>query len=156
MIVLLFCLFAALSGSIEAILYAGRAAESFTFNEHTLYTWQRASVLLLVLAAALLPGYLGTKATACLELVPGLLLFPLAHDEAYNFTRLWLTARALLTADAAGADRAALQVARQLYVYGYQSPTTTARNDYNGKQRTALAAVALVICIAGILYLLCK
>jgi Zn-dependent protease with chaperone function len=156
MIVLLISIFAALSGCIEAILYARRAAESFTFNEHVLFGLQRASVLLLVLVAALLPGYVGTKASACLELVPGLLLFPLAHDEAYNFTRLWLSARAELTADAAGADAAAWHVARALYVYGYQSPTTTARTDFNGKERTWLALGALVLWAAGAYFLFCK
>jgi hypothetical protein len=156
MIVFLLQLFAALSGCIEAILYARRAAESFSFNEHIIIGMQRASVLLLVLAAALLPGYLGTKASACFELVPGLLLFPMSHDEAYNFTRLWLSTRAQLSDDAAGADWATWKVARALYVYGYQSPTTTARTDFNGKERTWLAAGALVLWAAGFYFLLCK
>lgn len=75
-------------------------------------------------------------------------LFPLVHDEAYNFIRLWLDWRALMRT-----DRPPLQVAWSLYRYGYQSSTTTARMDFNGTQRTAFAGAALLVWLAGALLL---
>ena len=158
MIVLLFSLFAALSGLIEAILYGRRGAEAFTHNEHVEMTLQRASVVLLVLAAVLLPAWLGRLYVA-FELVPALLVFPLVHDEAYNFSRLWLKWSDYYAAQATlpgtlNPDVAGWRVARYEYRYGYQSPTTTARNDFSGSERTALAVLGAALWLVGGLYLL--
>lgn len=152
MIALPFQLFAVLCGVIEAILYCRRGAESFTRNEHVDMTLQRISVAALVLAGALAYRWHGSLLLVAAELLPAALLFPLCHDEAYNFTRLWLkhtehfqampTIPGTLHPDVAG-----FKAARYEYRYGYQSPTTTARNDFNGRQRTALAAVGALLLI---------
>lgn len=137
MLTLLYCVFAALCGWLEAILYSSRAAEAFDFNEHAGMMAQRAAAWLLVPATVLIYHWLGLWVLA--EVVPAALLFPLCHDEAYNFTRLWISCRSLMAADYEKADRLAWITARELYRYGYQSPTTTARNDFNGPARTWLA-----------------
>lgn len=150
MLTLCYCCFAALCGWLEAILYAKRGAEAFGFNEHVGMTLQRVAAALLVPLAMLAYAWHGWWLAA--ELLPAALLFPLCHDEAYNFTRLWLTFRAQLAADYAGADSLSWHIAWQQYRYGYQSPTTTARNDFNGRQRTWLAAAGLGLLLG--LYLL--
>lgn len=155
MVAALFLLFGALSAFVEAVLYARRGAESFSFNEHVVMTLQRAAVLLLGLATLLLYRWTGSAWYVVSEAAPALLLFPLVHDEAYNLTRLWLTWTAfyqksdLLNIAACkppigNTDRLALVDAWREYRYGYQSPTTTARNDFNGRQRTWLALLGLV------------
>lgn len=159
MIVFLFSLFAALSGLIEAVLYGRRGAESFTRNEHIEMVLQRGSVVLLVVAAVYLPRLIGSAHYVAFELLPALLLFPMVHDEAYNFARLWLkwseyyttlaTLPGTLNPDAAG-----FRAARYEYRYGYQSPTTTARNDFNGRQRTIMAIVAGIVWVLGALLIL--
>ncbi|MCC3159500.1 hypothetical protein LJ737_19820 [Hymenobacter sp. 15J16-1T3B] len=164
MIALPFQLFAVLCGVIEAVLYCRRGAESFTHNEHVEMTLQRISVAVLVLAGALAYRWHGSVAMVAAELLPAVLLFPLFHDEAYNFTRLWLreAEKAGTTAGAvigifptwalrllptASHDGRAFCRALSLYCYGYQSPTTTARNDFSGRQRTVLAAVGAALLI---------
>jgi hypothetical protein len=148
MLTLDFCLFAALCGWLEAILYAQRAAETFTFNEHAGMMWQRITAVLLVPLAMLVYTWSGWLLSA--ELVPMALLFPMAHDEAYNFTRLWIICRAGMAADDEHGDRVAWGLAWDLYQYGYQSASTTARNDFNGHQRTWLAVAGTVLL--GLLY----
>ena len=44
-------------------------------------------------------------------------------------------------------DGAAFRAAWQEYRYGYQSPTTTARNDFNGRQRTWLAVAGALVLV---------
>lgn len=152
MLALTYCLFAALAGWLEAILYARRGAESFSSNEHGGMTWQRLAVLLTAAAAVLVYRWHGAWLLA-FEVLPTALLFPLCHDEAYNFTRLWLNWSAPpLLPDARPGDWTAFRYAWREYRYGYQSPTTTARNDFNGRTRTWLAAVGLGLLLA--LYLL--
>lgn len=150
MLVLPFLLFAAASAFVEAVLYARRAADSFSFNEHLVMSLQRGAVILLGPAAVLLYLWTGSDWYVVSETVPALLLFPLVHDEAYNFTRLWIDYKAnpLVT------DGAAYGLARLKYTYGYQSPTTTARNDFNGRQRTGLALLGLVAWAAAAYFLL--
>lgn len=145
MLALLYCVFGALCGWLEAVLYAQRAAESFTFNEHTGMMAQRIAAWLLVPVTLLASHWHGVWVLA--EAVPAALLFPLVHDEAYNFTRLWISCRAQLAADYEKGDRLAWLTARGLYRYGYQSPTTTARNDFNGRTRTWLALVGMVVLV---------
>ena len=145
MLTLLYSAFGALCGWLEAILYAQRAAESFNFNEHIGLMAQRIAAWLLVPATLLASHWLG--AWALLEAVPAALLFPMVHDEAYNFTRLWISCRALMAADYEKGDRLAWVTARELYRYGYQSPTTTARNDFNGRTRTWLALVGGLVLV---------
>lgn len=145
---LLYQLFAVLAGWLEAILYALRGAESFDGNEHGGMTWQRIAVVLVAGCAVLEFHWLGYW--LALEVIPAALLFPLCHDEAYNFTRLWLRwaefyqkSEALHVAagrpSAPNPDQLARRDAWKEYRYGYQSPTTTARNDFSGRQRTWLA-----------------
>ncbi len=145
MLTLDYCVFAALCGWLEAVLYAQRAAESFTFNEHAGMMWQRIAAVLLVPLAMLAYAWQGWLLAA--ELVPMALLFPLCHDEAYNFTRLWLSCRAMLADNDEKADSVAWHSAWLLYKYGYQSATTTARNDFNGRQRTWLAVAGGVLLV---------
>ena len=146
MLTLLYSAFGALCGWLEAVLYAQRAAESFSFNEHAGMMAQRIAAWLLVPATLLATRWLGLWVLA--EAVPAALLFPLVHDEAYNFTRLWISCRALMSADYEKGDRLAWITARQLYRYGYQSPTTTARNDFNGPARTWLALAGVLVLVA--------
>lgn len=162
MIVLLYSIFGILCGVVEAVLYSRRGAEAFTRNEHVEMMLQRISVALLVLAAAWLHQLTGSMLYVAFELVPAALLFPAGHDEAYNFTRLWIAWAEQVHSRNAGSihftgkqlDRAAFRYACQDYRYGYQSPTTTARNDFNGTQRTWLAGAGLLIWAIGALILL--
>ncbi|HEX8350417.1 MAG TPA: hypothetical protein VF598_10685 [Hymenobacter sp.] len=139
MVALLFLLFGAFSAFVEAVLYARRGAEAFAFNEHAVMTLQRAAVVLLGPAALLLLHWTDSAWYVACEAVPALLLFPLVHDEAYNFTRLWIDYKA----NPLVPDNDAFGMARLKYTYGYQSPTTTARFDFTGRQRTWLAILGL-------------
>ena len=157
MLALTYQLFAALAGWLEAILYARRGAESFSSNEHTGMTLQRLAVLLVAAAAVGLFRWHGLWLVLA-EVVPTALLFPLCHDEAYNFTRLWIDMKALgdtaLRPDTPAqiSDQLAWDEAWHRYRYGYQSPTTTARNDFNGRARTWLAIIGALLLLG--LYLL--
>jgi hypothetical protein len=147
MLALVYSVFGALCGWLEAVLYARRGAEAFTFNEHIGMMVQRVAALALLPATLLVYHWHGAWILA--ELMPMALLFPLVHDEAYNFTRLWLTQsekyQAMATIPGSlNPDRAAWRAAWLLYQYGYQSPTTTARHDFTGAQRTWLAVIAAV------------
>jgi len=165
MIVYFYCIFAALCGWLEAILYARRAAESFDYNEHIGMTLQRIGAALLVPASLWLYYQHGSYWYATLQLVPAGLLFPLVHDEAYNFTRLWLKwaefyqseVRLMLPGRALPTYQPDIKAFRRAvaeYRYGYQSPTTTARFDFNGKQRTWLAVSGLLLWAVGAWWLL--
>ncbi|TVT43134.1 hypothetical protein FNT36_03305 [Hymenobacter setariae] len=153
MLAITYQLFAILCGWLEAVLYARRGAEAFTGNEHTGMMLQRIAAWLLVPVSLLAQHWIGEW--ALVEIVPAGLLFPLFHDEAYNFTRLWIDKRAQLNtglgilAPEATRDKLAWHQAWAAYAYGYQSPTTTARNDFNGTQRTWLALGGLLVLIAG-------
>lgn len=136
--------FAALCGWLEALLYARRGAEAFNSNEHGGMMWQRAAAFALAPAAVADYVLFGWWALAGLPTMT--LLFPLSHDEAYNFTRLWIDA-----ADhGAVSDKAAWRLAWGKYEYGYQSPTTTARNDFTGRQRTFMAAAAAALAAGAV------
>lgn len=159
MVALLFLLFGAFSAFVEAVLYARRGAEAFTFNEHAVMVLQRAAVVLLGPAALLLYHWTGSAWYVACEPVPALLLFSLVHDEAYNLTRLWLkhAERYQGMATIPGSlnpDVAAFRAAGREYRYGYQSPTTTARFDFTGRQRTWLAFLGLLAWSAAATLLL--
>lgn len=157
MLAVTYQLFAILCGWLEAVLYARRGAEAFTGNEHTGMMLQRLAAWLLVPVALLVQHWLGEWVLA--EVLPTALLFPLFHDEAYNFTRLWIDKRAALDTGLGilvpevTRDKLAWQQAWATYTYGYQSPTTTARNDFNGRQRTWLAVGGVVLLVVGYLLL---
>lgn len=141
MLALTYQLFAALCGWLEAMLYAKRAAESFRGNEHGGMMAQRVAALLLAPVAIWLYSRFGWW--CMLEILPMALFFPLCHDEAYNLTRLWLKYAETLDFS----DRESFQLAWKEYRYGYQSPTTTARNDFNGSTRTIFALTGLVLLV---------
>jgi uncharacterized membrane protein YeaQ/YmgE (transglycosylase-associated protein family) len=142
MLTLTYKVFAALCGWLEAILYAKRGAESFRGNEHGGMMAQRVAALLLAPVAVWLYTHWGWW--ILLEIVPMALFFPAAHDEAYNFTRLWLK----YSETEAFTDWETCQLAWKEYRYGYQSKTTTARNDFNGSTRTILAITGAVLLVA--------
>ena len=142
MLALIYQLFAALCGWLEAMLYALRGAESFHGNEHGGMMGQRVAALLLAPVAMWLYTCWGWW--VLLEILPMGLFFPMCHDEAYNFTRLWL--KYAETKDFS--DWETCQLAWKEYRYGYQSPTTTARNDFSGSTRTIFAITAAVLLVA--------
>jgi hypothetical protein len=149
MLTLIYCFFAALCGWIEAILYGLKGAETFKTNEHIGMTCQRIAAALLPVVSVVLYRWTG-EFWILLELVPAALLFPAVHDESYNFTRLWASwaSRVNNAATVTGfTDKEAFVRALNEYKYGYQSPTTTARNDFNGKQRTWLAMVGFTLLL---------
>ena len=160
MITLLYSLFAILCGVIEAVLYARRGAEAFQRNEHIDMTLQRIAAALLAPAGAVLYIWQGSLWLVVAELIPAALVFPLFHDEAYNFTRLWLKWAEFYMLQSHYADPMAgplptynpdlqgLRHAWSEYRYGYQSPTTTARNDFSGTQRTWMAVAGAGILLA--------
>ena len=171
MIVFLYLLFGGLSGLIEAVLYSLRGAEAFGRNEHSEMFLQRLSVALLPVAGAWLFKLTGSLEYVAFCLVPAALAFPLVHDEVYNFARLWIreAEKAGTVAGAvigsfptwvlrvlpiSSADGRAFCRALHLFEYGYQSPTTTARNDFNGRQRTWLAVAAAAAWVAGGIWIL--
>jgi hypothetical protein len=135
-------LFAIACGWLEAVLYARLGAEAFRGNEHAGMVAQRLAAWLLVPFAIL--GYRWLGWYVLLEVLPAGFLFPLFHDEAYNFSRLWIG-----YASTGIGDGPARRLAWQEYRYGYQSPTTTARNDFNGRERTWLAAVGCLLLVVG-------
>lgn len=156
---LIYQLFAALAGWLEAILYARRGAESFSGNEHGGMTWQRIAVVLFAAAAVL--DYLWLGPWLLLAELPALAgCFPAVHDEAYNFTRLWISHRGWMPQQNRPSDnvtdRQAWQAAWQEYRYGYQSPTTTARTDFNGRQRTGLAVAGLLAYLGALAWLVLR
>ncbi|TPG66065.1 hypothetical protein EAH73_11895 [Hymenobacter nivis] len=116
-------------------------------------SYQRVAVLL-VGAAAVGRYAWGGPWLLLAEVIPTALLFPMVHDEAYNFTRLWIDWKGApgTTPTKLLSDGEAFAAARKEYRYGYQSPTTTARNDFNGQERTWLAIAGAVLLLA--LYLL--
>ncbi len=159
MLALLYQLFGMLCGLIEAVLYCRRGAEAFVRNEHTDMMLQRIAAALLAPAGALLYAWHGSLWWVLAELVPTALLFPLFHDEAYNFSRLWLKwadhyQKQPTLPGTLNPDVAAFRAARREYRYGYQSPTTTARNDFSGGQRTWLAIAGATLLCVLYLYLL--
>jgi hypothetical protein len=81
-------LFAIACGWLEAVLYARLGAEAFRGNEHAGMVAQRLAAWLLVPFAIL--GYRWLGWYVLLEVLPAGFLFPLFHDEAYNFSRLWI------------------------------------------------------------------
>lgn len=147
MVALTFQLFAVLAGWLEAVLYDKKGAEAFKWNEHVGMTLQRIAVVLLVPAAVLLMILHFNPLLIIGETGPAALLFPLTHDEAYNFTRLWLK----FEATAAPGEKS-FKLAWQTYQYGYQSDSTTARNDFNGKERTWMAVFGGLVLVG--LYLI--
>lgn len=160
MLILLYSAFAALCGVVEAVLYSRRGAEAFTRNEHIDMTLQRAVVLLLVPASILVFHWTGSWWYVGAECAGAVLVFPMVHDEVYNFVRLWIrerealaqahyVVRGLVRRWFGSEDGYALGKAWEQYRYGYQSPSTTARNDFNGTQRTWLALTGLVVWLMG-------
>lgn len=154
MLTVLYSAFAALCGVVEAVLYSRRGAEAFLRNEHVEMVMQRAAALLLV-PVAILAYQVGGWWFVGAELVASVLIFSLAHDEAYNFTRLWIywSHSDPSIPGSQLPDRRAFALAWMEYRYGYQSPTTTARNDFNGTQRTLLALTGLAVELAALLVL---
>lgn len=155
------CIVAILAGLIEALYYGVRGAESFARNEHIDLVVFRFFAFVLPLAGFLFAGRpFWLLAT---EEVAAAFFFPMLHDEAYNFTRLWLKESALLKSNPVRlaalkaftgwrTDMATARVAWRIYKYGYQSPTTTATNDFSGVTRTWLAFVGLSVWLVGWLY----
>ncbi|RSK33944.1 hypothetical protein [Hymenobacter metallilatus] len=154
MLVVLYSAFAALSGVVEAVLYSRRGAEAFSRNEHVEMVAQRLAVLLLVPAAIVTMQWSGSWWYVGAELVAAVLCFPMVHDEVYNFVRLWISWRERCKPDNPEADYIAWEMAWREFEYGYQSPTTTARNDFNGRTRTLLAIAGAVVEVVA-LYLVC-
>jgi hypothetical protein len=142
MLALTYQVFAVLCGWLEAMLYAKKGAESFKHNEHGGMMAQRVAALALAPVAVWLYTHWGWW--IMLEVLPMALLFPLCHDEAYNLTRLWLKYAEVQDFS----DWESLMLAWHEYRYGYQSPTTTARNDFGGSTRTIFAITGAVLLVA--------
>lgn len=145
MLAFTYSIFAALCGWLEAILYDKRGAEAFKSNEHVGMTLQRIAAALSCVASVVLYRLTG-QFWILLELIPAALFFPLVHDESYNFTRLWLSFSGV-GPQYLNSDKSAFVLAWHEYKYGYQSPTTTARNDFNGRSRTLLAIAGLLLLV---------
>lgn len=175
MLFLIILLFAVSCAAAEVITWGRRGAESFIWNEHVLLVAQRVLAILLVPAAladvALWTDYWGIAA----EVGAGILGFSFAHNNAYNFGRLYLRwdylvrlafqhrGRLLIQPDSAEVIElqqryaAATQpawwmvwreAARQ-FTWQYQSPTTTARFDFTATERMIyLVAGNTVFCLA--------
>ncbi|WP_400190657.1 hypothetical protein [Hymenobacter sp. B81] len=150
---LLYNLFALLDGICDALLYGQRGAESFRWNEHTPLTARRTAAVAAALGAAadavLMPAggvelgramvpywllwFLWQGAAAALS-------FSLFHNEAYNFGRVWIQQQQLARA-------------WQVFRFNYQSPTTSARFDFDGTVRWVMAATAGLVMAAGFILL---
>ncbi|RPD46792.1 hypothetical protein DNI29_11545 [Hymenobacter sediminis] len=143
-------LWALLDGICDALLYGLKGADSFKWNEHAPLVTRRALVLACALAAgadAVLvgPGQVGRFPLWVLwlgcEIAAVVLSFSLFHNEAYNFGRVWIREQTLAKAWAA-------------FEFNYQSPTTSARWDFDGTTRWVLAGVAVLVLVSGYVLLL--
>jgi hypothetical protein len=147
---LLYNLFALVDGLCDALLYGLLGADSFTWNEHRPLMTRR---VLAVLAAV------GAGCDAALtyggdpvgrfpiwliwlvwEAFAAALSFSLFHNEAYNFGRVWIREQTLSKAWA-------------VFEFNYQSPTTTARFDFDGPVRWVMAGIAVVLLGLGFVLL---
>lgn len=168
MVTWLLCIFSALVGHVEAMLYGRLAAESFKRNEHIDFNILRYVVFGLPLLGAVVWAYSNSPVLLGAELLASAFCFPAAHDEAYNLSRLWirrtmeikggppkrLTWRNMF--DGWALDKLALRLAWAEYEYGYQSPSTTATNDLGAAARTWYAAIGLSVLSSGWIYFLLR
>jgi hypothetical protein len=146
----LFNLFAAVDGLCDALLYGMLGAESFKWNEHQPLVTRRVLVILAALGAGadavMTQGgeHIGRFPIWVLwlgwEVVAAALSFSLFHNESYNFGRVWIREQSLRKAWAA-------------FEFGYQSPTTTARWDFDGPVRWVMAGIAVVLLGSGFVLL---
>jgi len=127
-IFLLMLLHPFVTGAIEGILYGRKAAESFRWDEHLMFLVGRAIIGLLVLLTTDL-----TIFDRIILVICWIFCYALPHDESYYYTRA--------------------KIDKSRYVYGYQSPTSTAKLELNKLERLIL----LLIGLAGfIVYLFLK
>lgn len=141
---LLYNLFAVFNGVSDALLYAGQAAESFDWNEHRVLVWLRAAAIAVALGAAgdallCAASWEYTFAWLAWEVGSIVLSFSLFHNEAYNFTRVWIN------------SKESFSQAWAVFKFNYQSSTTTARFDFDGRTRWWLAAGGGVWFAVGVL-----
>jgi hypothetical protein len=115
---------AVLFGIKEGILYSRKGADAFPGNEHVLFTYERITVALIAIAAVA-DAYLFGLTFVGYEVVAWSYHFSLFHNEAYYGCRA--------------------KIEGITYVFGYKSPSTTAKVDFSGPQRNALAAIGAVL-----------
>jgi len=149
MLWLLANLWAAADGFCDSLYYGMLGAESFKWNEHQALVTRRALVLAMAIGAGLdvflvdggnvvgLPVWL---LWLTWEMAAVALSFSLFHNEAYNFGRLWIKVQ-----DFAQALRE--------FKFNYQSPTTTARWDFDGPVRWYMAGGAVLLLVIGMVLL---
>ena len=157
MFALTFLLFAALAGHVEAILYCRQGAEAFRWNEHVALVAQRVSVVLIA-AAGLADWLLFQEVGWLLSQLPVVVLqFSFAHNNAYNFTRLWLTADDEFDLHANGRPytwRLPFALARSRFDWNYQSATSTARFEFNGPERNGMALIGSLVLAGAVSFTL--
>lgn len=136
-----FQVFAALDGLCDALMWSQKGADSFKWNEHRPLVTRRGFAVLAACGAGwdavhfgdAWAWWLGCQVVACA------LSFSLFHNETYNFGRVWIQEQTFRKAWAA-------------FRFNYQSPTTSARWDFDGTERWVLAGGAvLVFCVGGLL-----
>ena len=140
---LLFQFFAAVDGLCDALLYGLLGAESFKWNEHRPLLTRRGLAVAAAVGAGLdaaLAGPHWLLWLAC-EVAACVLSFSLFHNESYNFGRVWIREQDLRKAWAA-------------FEFNYQSPSTTARWDFDGTARWLMAAGAVLVLSFGFILLL--
>ncbi|QIX61871.1 hypothetical protein HER32_12030 [Hymenobacter sp. BT18] len=139
---LLYNLFALVDGFCDALLYGGKGAESFAWNEHAPLLTRRALAVLAAVAAAVeallagpgeIEGVPLGLAWVLWNIPAAALSFSLFHNECYNFGRVLIREKTVARA-------------RKVFRFNYQSSTTTARWDFDGTARWVMAA-------AGVLWL---
>lgn len=135
------CLWAAADGFCDALYYARLGADSFAWNEHKALLVRRAAVL----ATACATAYDVAAHThgmplvwVAAQVVAFLPAFSLFHNEAYNFGRVVIIEQSAARAWAA-------------FRFNYQSPTTTARFDFDGPSRWWLASAGVLLYLAAAL-----
>jgi hypothetical protein len=125
---LMFQVLAGVWGFKEGILYSRKGADAFHWNEHLVF-WVERIFAYLLWVAGFITGMLAVTGRLWLVLTMGvsaLLCFPFFHDELYNLCRFLIN--------------------NKKWVYGYQSPTTSALIDLPKLPR-------LLCLIAGLLLL---
>jgi hypothetical protein len=150
---LLYNLFALLDGLCDALLWGLLGADSFKWNEHAPLVSRRGVAVAAALGAgadvALMPAgaveFAGAQVPywlvwLCWQAGAAALSFSLFHNEAYNFGRVWIREQTLAKAWA-------------VFEFNYQSPTTSARFDFDGPARWAMAAAAALLMAVGMLLL---
>lgn len=174
MLFLTILLFAISCAAVEMIIWGRLGADSFLWNEHALLVVQRALAILLAPAALLDNAHWTDYWGLAAEVGAGMLAFSFAHNNAYNYGRLYLRWDYLLRLAFNHRGRLLIQPdspevielqkryaayehpswwmvwreAARKFRWQYMSATTTARFDFTATDRAVQLVVGICVMIS--------